>query len=555
MGETVSMVEKEELGALEESSQREKAIPEHAAEGIFTSDEKGLIETFNPMAERMFGYEADEVIGKNLEILMSKGDAGKHGGYIKNYLKSGKGKILGVRERQLQGRRKDGALVPLELNVAEVLFGGERKFIGTMRDITERKKAEEEARRAAASQTMLQAVAQAANEAHPFNVAMQAGLAAVCGYTGWPVGHVYIPSDDDPDMLVPSDVWFVAEPEPEPEPERFEPFRAITATTTFARGKGLPGRVFESGKPFWISELVEDEEFPRAKLSSEIGLKSGFAFPVLVRGEVAAVMEFYSDEPQILDEDLLKNMSLVGDQIGPVIERNWAFDQLADALKKTKLTNRAKTDFLANMSHELRTPLNSIIGFSEVVLKEVFGPIGNARYADYMADIHSSGRHLLALINDILDVSKVEVDSMELVEENLDVEEVIWGVVRVTKGRTKESGLDLSVSVERLFPRIKADSIRIKQILLYLLSNAVKFTPEGGTVTVGAEMETDGRLAIFVTDTGIGISEGELKKVLQPFVQASSGLDRRHEGTGLGLYLVKMLIEKHGGAMAIESSL
>ena len=184
------MVEKEELGALEESSQREKAIPEHAAEGIFTSDEKGLIETFNPMAERMFGYEADEVIGKNLEILMSKGDAGKHGGYIENYLKSGKGKILGVRERQLQGRRKDGALVPLELNVAEFLFGGERKFIGTMRDITERKKAEEEARRAAASQTMLQAVAQAANEAHPFNVAMQAGLAAVCGYTGWPVGHV-----------------------------------------------------------------------------------------------------------------------------------------------------------------------------------------------------------------------------------------------------------------------------------------------------------------------------------------------------------------------------
>jgi signal transduction histidine kinase len=328
-------------------------------------------------------------------------------------------------------------------------------------------------------------------------------------------------------VLVSSDVWHLD------EPERFRGFRTITATTAFARGEGLPGRVLENGQPFWIVNLVEDENFTRAKLSSEIGLKPAFAFPVPVRGEVAAVIEFFSTEPQEVDEDLLMKMSQVGDQIGPVTERNRAFEKLADAMKKTELAKRAKTDFLANMSHELRTPLNSIIGFSEVVLNEVFGPIGNARYEDYLVDIDSLGQHLLELINDILDVSKVEAGAMELMEEDLHVEHVIGDAVRVVKDRAKEVEIDLSDSVGSLYPKIKADFIRVKQILLNLLSNAVKFTPEGGKITVGAYMENDGSMAMFVTDTGIGISENELKKVLEPFTQAPSGLDRRHEGTGL----------------------
>ena len=180
----------EKTSAVEESSLREKARLENAVEGIITSDDKGLIESFNTMAERMFGYKADEVIGENPIILMPMEEAGNHGGFIENYLKTGHGKILGVCERELQGRRRDGALIPLELNVVEFMLGGERKFIGSMRDITQRKKAEEEARRAADSQAMLQAVAQAASQAQPFKVALEAGLAAVCGYTGWHVGHV-----------------------------------------------------------------------------------------------------------------------------------------------------------------------------------------------------------------------------------------------------------------------------------------------------------------------------------------------------------------------------
>ena len=534
---------------LRETGQFHNAIFESAAEGIITSDERGLIESFNPMAEWMFGFKANEIIGKNIKTLMTTGQAGKHDTYIDNYLDTGKGKILGVRERELMARRKDGTLFPFELNVAEFFHGGERKFIGTMRDIAGRKKAEEEANRATENQALLQAVAQAANEARTVEVAMEAGLGAICEHTGWPVGHVYVPSVGAPDLLESSGSWYLA------RVERFEAFRKVSEQTVFASGEGLPGRVLHSGKPDWAVDLGEDSNLPRAGLAKDIGLKSGFAFPVLVRGEVAAVMEFFSDEVHDVDEEFLSIMAQVGAQIGQVIERNRALEQLAEAMERTELANRAKTEFLANMSHELRTPLNSIIGFSEIVSNEVFGAIGNARYADYLSDIHSSGKHLLALINDILDVSKVEAGAMKLIAEDLNMEEVIRDAVRVVKGRADDGGIDLTISLARPFPHLMADSIRIKQILLNLLSNAIKFTPEKGSVRIEPKIEKDGCMAISVIDTGIGISEHELGKVVEPFTQASSGLARRHEGTGLGLYLVNSLVKEHGGSLTIDSRL
>ncbi|NQV83097.1 MAG: PAS domain S-box protein [Rhodospirillales bacterium] len=534
---------------LEKASQRQAAILKHAAEGIITADEMGAIESFNPMAEQMFGYKADEVIGQNLKILMATGHAGKHDGYIDNYKKTGKGKILGVRERELMARRKDGTLFPFELNVAEFILGGEKKFIGTMHDIAIRKKIEEDARVVAEHQALLQAVAQAANEARTVEVAMEACLGAVCEHTGWPIGHAFVLSTDDPDVLVPSGIWNLA------APERFAEFRKATESIVIDKSDGLLGRVKANGKPIWIFDLGEDEKFLRGRLAKSIGLQSAFAFPVLVRGKVAAVMEFFSDELQAEDDQMLAIMSQIGAQIGQVIERNRALEQLADAMEKTELANRAKTEFLANMSHELRTPLNSIIGFCEIVCNEVFGPIDNPRYADYLSDIHSSGKHLLELINDILDVSKVEAGAMALSEDVLEVEEVIWDSVRVVKGRAEESKIALSISVDRTFPRLKADSIRVKQMLLNLLSNAIKFTPKGGSIRVDAKIEPGGCMALAVTDTGIGIAESELQKVLEPFIQASSGLARSHEGTGLGLYLVKSLIEEHGGTFEITSRL
>jgi len=248
-------------------------------------------------------------------------------------------------------------------------------------------------------------------------------------------------------------------------------------------------------------------------------------------------------------------MAQVGAQVGQVIERNQAIEQLAETMEEIEFANRAKSEFLANMSHELRTPLNSIIGFSEVVRDGIFGPVGNPRYQEYLEDIHSSGQHLLDLINDILDISKVEAGAMAPVEEWVNIEEIIASSMRLIEGRAEKGSVTLSTVIPADLPWLLADELRVKQILLNLLSNAVKFTPAGGKITVQAARNDDGTLTISVEDTGIGISEDEIEEMLEPFTQVRSSRAQRQEGTGLGLYLVKKLTEMHGGALKIESSL
>jgi signal transduction histidine kinase len=215
--------------------------------------------------------------------------------------------------------------------------------------------------------------------------------------------------------------------------------------------------------------------------------------------------------------------------------------------------NRAKSEFLANMSHELRTPLNAIIGFSEVMESEIFGPLGDQHYRDYAKDIHYSGHHLLSLINDILDLSKIEAGKLELHEEDLNLGNVFLAALRMVRQRADSAGVELSRALFPGLPRLHADQRAVKQILINLLTNAVKYSESGGQVTVGAGLAESGELEIFVSDTGIGMSEEDVEKALTPFGQADSGLNRKYEGTGLGLPLSKHLAELHGGALAIDS--
>ena len=219
--------------------------------------------------------------------------------------------------------------------------------------------------------------------------------------------------------------------------------------------------------------------------------------------------------------------------------------------------NKAKSEFLANMSHELRTPLNAINGFSEIMVGEMFGPLGDARYKEYAGDILSSGQHLLALINDILDMSKIEAGKMNLKFEPLTVEDVVEDAVRLVRNRADSAGLALELEFPRDLPEIEADYRAVKQVLLNLLSNAIKFTPRGGRVTVRAEGRRDPtgeRIRISVKDTGIGIAPGDLKRLAQPFEQIESQHSKTQQGTGLGLALTKSLVEMHGGALDIQSA-
>ncbi|HXJ00314.1 MAG TPA: ATP-binding protein [Micropepsaceae bacterium] len=215
--------------------------------------------------------------------------------------------------------------------------------------------------------------------------------------------------------------------------------------------------------------------------------------------------------------------------------------------------NRMKSEFLAHMSHELRTPLNAIIGFSEVIKRSMFGPL-NERYRDYAADIFSSGTHLLKLINEILDLSKLEAKQAELYEETVDLAAIIHACLHLVEPQAQRGKIQLRSVIARDLPLIRADDRRMRQILINLLSNAVKFTPEGGHVGVAASITKEG-VRIAVKDTGIGIAPDQIPHALESFRQIDSKISRKHEGTGLGLPLTKHLVELHGGRLTIESQI
>lgn len=228
---------------------------------------------------------------------------------------------------------------------------------------------------------------------------------------------------------------------------------------------------------------------------------------------------------------------------------------LSQALGAATASSKAKGDFLALMSHELRTPLNAIIGFSEVLGSELFGPLGNARYKEYARDVHGAGKHLLALINDILDLSKAEAGKFELVDDEIVTADLLTECLRLMRGRAEEAGLTLEARFAPGLPNMMVDRLRLKQILLNLLSNAIKFTPAGGKVTLQADWSFGDDCVIAVRDTGIGMAPEAIPLALEPFRQIASPLSRQYEGTGLGLSLAKSLAECHGGRLALESTL
>jgi len=226
---------------------------------------------------------------------------------------------------------------------------------------------------------------------------------------------------------------------------------------------------------------------------------------------------------------------------------------LREAKEQAESASRSKSEFLANMSHELRTPLNAVLGFSEIIRDAIMGPV-DARYQEYANDIYTAGRHLLSLINDVLDLSKIEVGRLELQEEDVDIAEVVATCNRIIEGRAKEAELVVAVNISPELPLVRADERRLKQIVLNLLSNAVKFTPAGGRIVITAGMLHSGEPIIAVSDTGIGMRGEDVTLALEPFRQIDGALNRRYEGTGLGLPLVQRLVQLHGGTLSIKTA-
>jgi signal transduction histidine kinase len=225
---------------------------------------------------------------------------------------------------------------------------------------------------------------------------------------------------------------------------------------------------------------------------------------------------------------------------------------LSLALEEAAAAGRAKAAFLATMSHELRTPLNAIIGYSEIMKTELFGTLGNKRYRDYVEDIHHSSGHLLALINDILDISRIDAGDCRLDECALDLRQLIGQAASMVRSQADAAGLALELRLAPDLPEIRGDKRRLEQVLINLLANAVKFTPPPGTISVRAFAASDG-VRIVVSDTGIGIAAGDIPRALERFGQVDSRLSRKYEGVGLGLPLAKQFVELHGGNLTLAS--
>jgi signal transduction histidine kinase/HAMP domain-containing protein len=325
--------------------------------------------------------------------------------------------------------------------------------------------------------------------------------------------------------------------------------RAITRAS-------VSGRTIVDGVTIHEPDLlavVDGEYGDIAPATQRERIRTTIGVPLMREGTAIGSITAFRTEVKPFTDKQIALLQTFADQAVIAIENVRLFNEIQDKTRQLEAANRHKDEFLASMSHELRTPLNAVIGFSEVLLERMFGEI-NAKQEEYLDDILSSGRHLLSLINDILDLAKIEAGRMELDLEDFELAQAIDNAVVLVRERATRKGLLLETALGPRLGQVRGDQRKIKQVLLNLLSNAVKFTPEGGRVDVQAQ-RLDGHVEISVTDTGIGIAADDQEAVFEEFRQVGTDYAKKHEGTGLGLTLSRKFVELHGGHIAVKSRL
>jgi signal transduction histidine kinase len=316
-------------------------------------------------------------------------------------------------------------------------------------------------------------------------------------------------------------------------------------------------RVAQTRKSVHIVDMRDDDGYrsgaPLPVAAVEVaGMRTLLLVPMLKDAEVIGEVAIYRTEVRAFTERQIGLIENFADQAVIAIENVRLFREIQDKSAQLEIANQHKSEFLANMSHELRTPLNAIIGFSEVLSERMFGEV-NEKQAEYLKDIHESGRHLLSLINDILDLSKIEAGRMELEVSTFDLQTALSNAMTLIRERAQRHGIQLGMEVDPALGEFSGDERKFKQIMLNLLSNAVKFTPDGGKVDVSAK-RANGAVEVAVRDTGIGIAPEDQQAVFEEFRQVGRDQMRKAEGTGLGLALTKRFVELHGGAIRLHST-
>ncbi len=313
------------------------------------------------------------------------------------------------------------------------------------------------------------------------------------------------------------------------------------------------GRALLTQTVVHIPDVTLDEHYLARPLTQALGTRSLLCVPLLRDGAAIGTIVVGRGEPEPFSDKQIAVLKTFGDQAVIAIENVRLFTELDDKTRQLEIANRHKSEFLANMSHELRTPLNAVIGFSEVLLERMFGEV-NPKQEEYLNDILSSGKHLLSLINDILDLSKIEAGRMELEAQAFDLPSALDNALTLIRERAARHSIRLEVHVDPRIGEVVADERKVKQVLLNLLSNAVKFTPEGGKIIVSATLNGEA-VGVSVADTGVGIAAEDQEAIFEEFRQVGDDYARKREGTGLGLALARRLVELHGGTLSVQSEL
>jgi len=516
---------------------RMQSLMDSSLDAIIVMDAQGVVLDWNGQAESMFGWYKADAVGRTVaELIIPPQHREAHARGLGKFLATGVGPMLN-RRLELTALHRALGEFPVELTVTAYKVKDQWQFTGFINDISRRKLAE---RRLAAQYAVTQVLA----ESTALEEAGVRILEVLCECLCWEVGGLWT-VDRDANLLRCTEIWHV------PDLDAAE-FVAASRQRTFAPGVGMPGRVWSSGKPAWIPDVLQDPNFPRAPVAAKAGLHAAIGFPIKIGNQVNGIIEFFNRKVLEPNTELMQMVGDIGHKIGQFIERKETEASLQErdlAKLSAERANQAKSEFLSRMSHELRTPLNAVLGFAQLLEMDALSP----EQQQHVQHILKGGRHLLTLINEVLDIARIEAGRMTFSLEPVQVYAVIEEAVDLVRPQVAARKIQLiSPPAQEAPVYVRADRQRLKQVLLNLLSNGVKYNREGGSLTVSGQAVPEGRYRMTVTDTGGGIPPALMSRLFTPFDRLEA--DSRTEGTGLGLALSRSLITAMGGTISVDSA-
>jgi PAS domain S-box-containing protein len=505
---------------------------------VFITDVDGTIQYANPAFETVYGYKPEEAVGKTPRILKSGLIPDEQYKYFWNTLLTG-GTVSG----ELVNKRKDGRIIPIAGTNTPILdeTGKTIGFLAVHQDITERKQSEEALQRRNTYLAASSEIGRLVTSTLDLNTIFTRTVSLISERFGFYFSAIYIIEENG----------FSARLQ-QAKGEAGEKMKA--QKHSFVVGSPtIVGKVSESGESMLVNNAEQEPLYQHNPLL--LDTRAEVAIPLRVGSRIIGVIDIQSTQENAFTQDDVSVLQSLADQVAVAIDNARSYELSQQLIKDLREVDQLKSQFLANMSHELRTPLNSIIGFSRVIIKGIDGPITEMQMQDLTA-IYNSGQHLLGLINDILDLARIEAGKMELNFEEVHLSDMVTSVMSTAKGLVKEKPIQLVAKIPADMPTVRGDTMRVRQVLINLLSNASKFTDEG-TITVETKVQKgpNGKpeAIINVIDTGPGISAEGQEKLFKAFSQVDGSATRKSGGSGLGLSICANLVQLHGGRISVHS--